>query len=70
MPKTSFQWLVVGALVGFAIIALAHTQYPLPAWLAALLTTLSAAVFGGVGPVKDRQRDDYDIPTTLPLGGP
>ena len=59
MPRTSFHWLLVGAAVGFAAVAIIGVfALPIPGWVAALLTTLSASVFGGMGP---RETPRYDV---------
>jgi hypothetical protein len=53
MPKTTYHWLIIGALVGFILVLIVcAVGLPMPGWAAALVTTLFATVFGGGGPVK------------------
>jgi hypothetical protein len=55
MPKTSYGWLIIGALVGFVIVVIVHFAglLSIPGWIAALATTLSAVVFERGGRVKE-----------------
>jgi hypothetical protein len=50
--QSSFTWTLIGAGIGvatvFVVSSVAHL--PLEGWVGALLTTLSASIFGGVGP--------------------
>ena len=61
MPKTSYGWLIVGALVGLALVLIVSVAgLSMPGWGAALVTTLFATVFGGAGPIEE----SVEQPTT------
>lgn len=63
MPNASYFWLLIGAFVGmFFVFAIdGFALYQLASWQAALVTALSATIFGGVGP-KIWQPSDREIP--------
>ncbi|ACK50151.1 hypothetical protein Msil_1182 [Methylocella silvestris BL2] len=63
-------WLIVGAVIGaFAVfLGTAGNLFSLPAWLAALVPTLSAIFFGVIGPRIGQSSTDENIENQLGLG--
>jgi hypothetical protein len=62
----SFLWLIIGACVGAAAVFVATdiAGLSLPGWVGALVPTLSAIVFVGVGPKSGQTQPvtDSDFP--------
>jgi hypothetical protein len=60
---TPFRWIVVGGLVGLLTVSVTSIigAVPIEGWQGALLTALSASLFGWLGP---------QIPVPSNLGGP
>jgi hypothetical protein len=59
---STFGWLLVGAVLGFvAVVAVTLAGFSVPGWAGALVTALSATIFGGAGPIK--RHDDVQTPT-------
>jgi hypothetical protein len=48
----SYRWLLIGAAVGFVAVLVLNDvlQFHIDGWVGALLTTLSAAIIGVLGP--------------------
>lgn len=54
MQASPLLWLVLGALMGVVIVSIAHSigGLEIEAWLASVITTITAVVVVSVGPTK------------------